>query len=322
MADEDKQSLLPSQVQGAADATKAAMEEADGKVKYAVAIAGYAACSASLLVINKVAVHGVPAPSFILIMQFAASVSVVLTLSACGWLEGVEPLKTDRIKLFGGISLLFCACLYTNVKALSVANVDTIIVFRACSPIAVAFCDYYFLKSDLPSWRSWGALLTIVMGAVTYVLNDDGFEMESYFWVVAYFFTIVAEMVYTKYVLDSVAMSTWTRVYYNNALSIPPTLALGFVMNEWPLMAQHMWTVPQIGAVALSCVVGVGISYTGFHLRNLVSATSFTVIGVLNKLASVTINALIWSKHANGVGMTALVVCIGAGTFYEQSKKR
>ena len=79
---------------------------------------------------------------------------------------------------------------------------------------------------------------------------------------------------------------------------------------------------PQISAVLLSCVVGVGISYAGFNLRKQVTATSFTVVGVLCKIASVLLNIFIWDKHANGIGITALCICIFAGTFYQQSSKR
>ena len=52
----------------------------------------------------------------------------------------------------------------------------------------------------------------------------------------------------------SVAMSTWTRVYYNNALSIVPTLALGIVMNEWPMFQSHEWTVRGTDSLLLYCV--------------------------------------------------------------------
>ena len=57
--------------------------------------------------------------------------------------DQVEPLVWSKIRPFMGISLLFCACLWTNVKALEYANVETVIVFRAMSPIAVALCDFW-----------------------------------------------------------------------------------------------------------------------------------------------------------------------------------
>jgi len=52
-------------------------------------IAAYAACSASLLVINKVAVSAIPSASFVLICQFVASVIAVLGLSVGGMLQNV-----------------------------------------------------------------------------------------------------------------------------------------------------------------------------------------------------------------------------------------
>ena len=136
------------------------------------------------------------------------------------------------------------------------------------SPIAVALADWYFLGQALPSGRSWLALLTIVLGAVLYVMTDDGFEVDSYIWVAMYFVSIVAEMVYVKYVVESVEMSTWSRVYYNNVLSIPPTLALGLTFGDFEFLQQgYEWNMNAVGALLMSCVVGVGISYAGFNLR-------------------------------------------------------
>ena len=45
------------------------------------AVVGYATCSSLMLVMNKVAVHVLPAPSFVLLMQFLAS---WLAVKACG----------------------------------------------------------------------------------------------------------------------------------------------------------------------------------------------------------------------------------------------
>ncbi len=37
--------------------------------------------------------------------------------------------------------------------------VDTIICFRASCPIVIAIIEYFYLDRELPSLRSWGALL-------------------------------------------------------------------------------------------------------------------------------------------------------------------
>jgi hypothetical protein len=73
-------------------------------------------------------------------------------------------------------------------------------------------CLNRFLGQALPSGRSWLSLLVIVLGAILYVVTDDGFQVTAYVWVVCYFLSITAEMVYVKFVVDSVEMTTWGRV--------------------------------------------------------------------------------------------------------------
>jgi solute carrier family 35 protein len=53
-----------------------------------------------------------------------------------------------------------------------------------------------------------------------------------------------------------------------------------------------------------------------------VSATSFTVVGIVCKLATVVVNLLIWDKHATPAGLAALGVCLFAGSIYQQAPLR
>lgn len=64
-----------------------------------------------------------------------------------------------------------------------------------------------------------------------------------------------------------------------------------------------------IGAIAVtvSCVAGFALSFSGFKLRETVSASSFTFIGVVCKFATVLANQLIWVHHGSPLG--ALVLC-------------
>merc|ERR1739845_30595 len=126
-------------------------------------------------------------------------------------------------------------------------------------------------------------------------------------------------MVFVKFVIETVPMSTWTRVYYNNTLSLPMAVvsAVGFTT---PPFMQVTWDAGAIGAVGLSCIVGIAISYAGFNLRKLISATSFTVVGVVCKLLTVLINDAIWTQHSNATGHFGLLVCILAGFTYEKVK--
>ena len=71
--------------------------------------------------------------------------------------------------------------------------------------------------------------------------------------------------------------------------------------------------------VGLSCAFGVAISFYGFACRRAISATSFTVLGVSNKLLTIIVNVAIWDKHASPVGIFCLLVTVCGGVMYQQS---
>ncbi|MCI26636.1 GDP-mannose transporter GONST4-like, partial [Trifolium medium] len=50
-----------------------------------------------------------------------------------------------------------------------------------------------------------------------------------------------------------------------------------------------------------------------------VSATAFTVTGVVNKFLTVAINVTIWDKHASPAGLVCLLFTIIGGVLYQQS---
>ncbi|KAJ4824625.1 GDP-fucose transporter 1, partial [Turnera subulata] len=72
-------------------------------------------------------------------------------------------------------------------------------------------------------------------------------------------------------------------------------------------------------AVALSCVFGLAISFFGFAARKAISATAFTVTGVVNKFLTVMINVMIWDRHASPFGLLCLLFTLSGGVLYQQS---
>ena len=62
---------------------------------------------------------------------------------------------------------------------------------------------------------------------------------------VLYFVAISSEMTLVKHVINVVTMTTWTRVYYNNLLSVPFALILCFAFHEWEPLRAQVWT-PQV----------------------------------------------------------------------------
>jgi len=286
----------------------------------------YTMCSSVMLVANKVAVTWVPLPGLVVCCQFLVAVIFIYVRSAVTRIPP-ETLTFDRVWMFLPYVASMSLCIFANVKSLHYSNVETVITFRACSPICVSILDWLFLGRELPTAKSAASLLIVFLGAVIYVLTDSEFKMNglsAYTWVTIYFFAIVTEMTYGKRVMSQLEFSSpvWGSLFYTNLLCLPPMLCMAIMNDEAQKVGQTEVSASGVAMVMFTCVVGVCISWAGWNCREKTSATTFTLLGVTCKLITVVINILIWDKHASMSGMICLALCIGASTMYRQAPMR
>jgi GDP-mannose transporter len=106
-----------------------------------------------------------------------------------------------------------------------------------------------------------------------------------------------------------------------NALSLPFLTLLSWCRGEFENVsaALAVTTAYEWGVLLAGCVAGTMIGWSGWYCRGLVSATSYTLIGVANKMLTVLLSVAFLDKHASGTGIAALFLCIGASTQYEQA---
>ncbi|XXG48561.1 hypothetical protein AAC387_Pa02g2974 [Persea americana] len=288
-------------------------------------VIGYALCSSLLAVINKYAITLFNFPGLLTAFQYLTSALGVWILGKLGLLYH-DPFSLDTARRFLPAAVVFYLAIFTNTNLLRHANVDTFIIFRSLTPLLVAIADTTFRRQPCPSKLTFLSLITILGGAAGYVATDSAFTLTAYSWAFAYLVTITTEMVYIKHMVTNLGLNTWGFVFYNNLLSL--MIAPVF----WILTGEYKDVFAAIGAnsgnwvepgaffgVALSCVFGLLISFFGFAARKAISATAFTVTGVVNKFLTVVINVLIWDKHATPFGLVCLLFTIIGGVLYQQS---
>jgi len=123
-----------------------------------------------------------------------------------------------------------------------------------------------------------------------------------------------------KYVVDTVQMSTTERVFVQNFVAAILVGFLSLGTGELKVILRHdVWNISSIIVLAISSVIGVGISYTGFELRAQASATTYSIIGNVCKLLTILINVLIWDRHADARGLSFLGVTLAAAAWYRQA---
>ena len=285
------------------------------------AILGYGTCSSLMLVVNKLAVHFLPAPSFVLCAQFFCSWFAVKLCGMTGCIV-VDQLELPKLRAFLPVSLAFLAAVFANIKTLQFANVETFIVFRASTPLTIAICEWLCLNRELPNLRSTICLLCLLGSASGYVLSDAHFVVTGYVWVGVWYFIFCFDQLYIKHAVDSVKVeSNWGRVFYTNLWAFMLTAGMT-AATEPDVLRDFRWSIESVAALSVSCALGVAMSYFAFLCRSQVSATYFTVIGNVCKVITVIINVVIWDKHATREGLCWLFMCLVAAAFYQQSPLR
>ena len=282
-----------------------------------MATVSFMICSSTMLIINKLAITAYPAPSSLLFVQLFSSSVCIYVASTLGFIR-LQVVSKSNLKSYVIVAMTFLAALFSNIKVLQYANVETFIVFRASTPLAISFLDYVFLGRDLPTFKSSVALLCLLLGSLSYVRSDSQFEVRAYSWVLCWFFVFCFDQIFIKYVVDAADVSPWTNSFWTNAAAVVPSLGLALMQAEYKVALN----LSAIFFVSMSCLVGVAMSVSSFQLRALVSATYFTVIGTVCKILSVVINYFMWDKHASVTGLASLGFCIISALFYEQSPSR
>ncbi|CAA2976558.1 GDP-mannose transporter GONST3-like [Olea europaea subsp. europaea] len=249
--------------------------------------AGYCISASLLSIINKWTVMRFPYPGALTALQYCTSAAGVLI---CGWLKIIEHDKLDLATMwqFLPAAIIFYLSLFTNSELLLHANVDTFIVFRSVVPIFVAIGEALYLHQPWPALKTWLSLGTIFIGSVLYVITDYWFTLTAYTWALAYLVSMSIDFVYIKQVVMTIGLNTWGLVLYNNleALLLFPLELL--IMGELKKIEHeitdelHWHSFKVVLPVGLSCLFGLAISFFGFSCRRAISATGFTVLGIVN----------------------------------------
>lgn len=142
-----------------------------------LAILSYSFCSGTLVLLNKLTLHFLPFPSLVVSFQLLACILIIYSLQALGYIQ-VDAIQWEYVKPYLLYIFFFSTGVYCNMRSLSTSNVETVIVFRALSPMFVAFLDALFLGREWPSQRSWFGLCTLVAGAYGYASFDEKFQVR------------------------------------------------------------------------------------------------------------------------------------------------
>ena len=301
-------------------------EEQASPASRAVFVA-YCIVSSTMLLFNKACMAVLPAPCTVTLLQ----VTVTTVLIGAAWCCSLVEIQTvDRAVLsqYVTYALIFALGVNFTMRSLAITNVETVLLFRSCSPVLVAFVDTLCLGREMPSCRSFASMLCIVLGATWFAASElqtetSGLDVPGVCVNTVNLLLTATLMTWGKHVTDSSAVNLTTSVFICNATSIVPIFALVVLEKEHLIIREHRWlSLYAVGVLGISCVMGTALSYLGWQMRTIMSATSFTVVGVLNKVFTVILNLVLWPDDAVWSSTVGLMFSLVGGSFYQQSTMR
>lgn len=292
----------------------------------------YFLSSSSLLVLNKIAISAIPNAALLLFVQLLSTVLIVLVK------DFLEKQKTtfipslQYVRAYASVAFVFLATIYSNFHVIHAIGVNSFIVLRCSTPLMVSVLDWLFMGRTLPQPSSLFALVGIAVSASMYAhlkfldpsatrTTDEARVLtHGLCWSVLWTVSFLLDMVYIKFIIEAYPCSNSERTIYQNFLALPFLLVLMAMQTEAKWGDVVLNATPRAYlAVISTCIAGAVLSFTGMSLRSEYSATFFTVLGIICKMASTLLNELFVEPEGDVFRLLCIAAVILSSAFYRQA---
>lgn len=285
----------------------------------------FSACSAGMLISNKVAVTDVPHPSCVVLIQL---VFATMVIAITPQLRNAVHFGSwqDAATWAGTVSLLFAGMLISSLWSLKFASPTVAILVRNCAPILALAVETVYMPHErivitLPIVAS---LMLCLFGAKLYTLHSTPITEIGMVFLILNLVISVADRSVARFYLATrpLDISKTGLLLLNNGVAILPVSLLIFMAEDVSDLRQRLPAVfAGLSASAwanllFTCIAGMGIGYTGFQLQSRVTASTFLVVTVANKAAVIIFDALFLSKEMSYVAWAGTIFSMSGSLAY------
>ena len=287
--------------------------------------------SVLIVLANKGAVSALPFSSGLVFLQCAFT-AVAIAGGRAARLAGMRfgGFSWEKGRKWLGVVVCWVLPMVFSMRALQETTVETMVVFRMVSTIFVAGGEALaFGKAISP--QSAAAILLGIVAAGLYAWGDQSSGDSSawgYFWCFMYAASLTVNALYVKKVFDSLPqMGTFEKTFYQNLMGLPLILLIALatepVFGAGGLLPAVLGLSPAGAAVVLvSCAAGLAVSFAGTRARELLSPTSFNVLGNASKPLTVLLSMLIFNNQHSPLALLGLAGVLASSFWYGLAQQR
>lgn len=190
-------------------------------------------------------------------------------------------------------------------------------LLRTFENIMVLLDDFYFRSS----WLTILSVLTMTLGAVLAGMNDLEFSWVGYMWMIINCLFTAAYTLYMRYATSNITLTKFGMVYYNNLLSSLILIGICLLRNEFQALFVPGILTPQfILATSIAGICGFGLNFASLWCVSSTSATTYAIVGSLNKIPVTVLGFLIFGAHMTTNGILFLCMATLGGFMFAYSK--
>jgi len=288
-------------------------------------VGSWMACSMGMLVFNKQAITAYPFEGSLTALQMLFTVLALL----CMAYRSIHIGSWKDALRWSMVAPFFTGMLLTSILALKNAPMTLVIVFRSLSPLVSILIEQFYPEPLKITPKMVGAIAVMVSGAALYVSQMDHSNLVGVQWVILNTCFAIADRLLQRLMLakdqNPVDISKTGVTLLNNALGMVPLFLVALFTGELAKAPAAFTALSRTGFfwVGSSCVVGLGISYTGIWAQSLISATSFLVLVNANKFFIIFIEAyLMGMKVLTTRQMVGAMISIAGGIAYAMVRQQ
>eukprot|EP00928_Gymnodinium_smaydae_P074409 TRINITY_DN57463_c0_g1_i1.p1 TRINITY_DN57463_c0_g1~~TRINITY_DN57463_c0_g1_i1.p1 ORF type:complete len:344 (+),score=53.02 TRINITY_DN57463_c0_g1_i1:137-1033(+) len=250
-----------------------------------------------MTIYNKLAIKAFPCECTLVAIQMLFTVLVMLVFC---WNSLHIGSAWDFIR-WSRVAPLFSGVLLTSILALKDASVTLVVVFRSLAPLLSLGIERFYPNPLEVSREMLICLFALLVGTLLYCkdLPFDRDNLHAIGWVFANNLFVVGDRSLQRLMLAKdqlpVDISKSSVTLLNNLLGIFPLVFVAMYTEEASAVpdafSQLSWSSSFV--LLCSCVVGVGIAYTGIWTQSLISATSFLVLATASKFFVILLDVTI-----------------------------
>ncbi|CAE8581230.1 unnamed protein product [Polarella glacialis] len=304
------------------DANADARRSAD--LELGPAVGSWMICSVGMMIFNKGAIGVFPLECTLTGLQMAFTVLAMLVFC----FRSIHIGSARDVLRWSLVAPFFTGMLLTSILALKNAPMTLVIVFRSLSPVlALAIERFYPNPLAITPAMLW-AIAVMIAGTGLYASTLERDSFVGIQWVLLNMVFAVGDRLLQRLMLAKdqhpVDISKTGVTLLNNALGMLPLLVMAGYKGEFSKVHGACASLDLAGwtMVAMSCVVGVGIGYTGIWAQSLISATSFLVLVNANKFVIIFLDAYVMKSNVlSTTQVFAAIITVLGGVLYGKARQ-